>query len=109
MLKYFLLTYSVTAPYKLDSDIAKANNVRDAIAEVDEWKKLEKVETTFSGIMEIPDTTETEKRRAAKRNVKNVFKPILQRYEAEELDVSIYCAIMVEDMGDVYEFTIVNN
>lgn len=109
MLQYFLLTYSVYAPYKIQEDIDKANRVRDSIAETHHWNKLKSVETTFSGVMDISGDNQSSMRKSAIKNVKDVFLPILEKHNVKINDVKISCAIMVEDVGEAYEFIVENN
>ncbi|MET3813320.1 hypothetical protein [Pantoea sp. UYEF8] len=108
MQKDFLLTYSVGNKYPLDEDREKADKVRRDIAQLTCWKKLDKVETTFSGSMDITGATDSDKKSSAKRNVRDQFIPILSKHGAKSLDVTIYCAIMIASVDGVYEFEVEN-
>lgn len=108
MQKEFLLTYSVGNKYALDEDREKADKVRRDIAQLTCWKKLDKVETTFSGNMDITGVTDSDKKFSAKRKVRDQFVPILVKHGAKNLDVTIYCAIMLAGVDGVYEFEIEN-
>jgi hypothetical protein len=106
MNRNFLLTYSVRASTDIPSDLEKAEKVRNKIAALDCWKKLENVETTFTGTMSITGHSDSDKKSSAKTAVKNEFEPILREFKASFLDVVIYCAIMIESVNEPYEFVI---
>lgn len=106
MLNNFLLTYSVKAQSVLDSDKEKANKVRDDIAELDCWSKLDEVETTFSGKMNVNGSSDNERKSSAKKQVDDVFLPILKKHDAASYDVKIYCAMMVGNIDLPFEFIV---
>lgn len=109
MQKDFLLTYSVKNKYpNIDTDREKADKVRREIAQLTCWNKLEEVETTFTGNMDINGATDSEKKSSAKKNIRDQFIPILAKHGAKTLDVTIYCAIMIAGVGGVYEFEVEN-
>lgn len=108
MQKEFLLTYSVGNKFPIEKDREKADKVRRDIAQLTCWKKLDKVETTFFGSMDITGVTDSDKKTSAKRNVRDQFIPILAKHEAVSLDVTIYCAIMLAGVDGVYEFEVEN-
>lgn len=110
MLKDFLLTYSVKNKFpKIESDREKADKIRRDIAELTCWNKLKNVETTFSGDMDITGASDADKKSSAKRNIRSEFIPIMKLHGARSLDVTIYCAIMIEGVSGVYEFEIENS
>jgi len=110
MLKGFLLTYSVKNKYpKIESDKEKADKIRRDIADLTCWNKLENVETTFSGTMDINGISDSDKKSCARRHIRSEFIPIMKQHGAKSLDVTIYCAIMIEGVSGVYEFEIENS
>ncbi|WHS97805.1 MAG: hypothetical protein LZT29_00682 [Pantoea stewartii] len=108
MFQNFLLTYSVKAQSVISSDQEKAAKVRNDIAELTCWTKLEEVETTFSGRAYITGTNDSEKKSSAKAEIEEQFLPILKKHDAYSYDVKIYCAMMLEYLDKPFEFIIKN-
>ncbi|EHK4786560.1 TPA: hypothetical protein NJ546_004447 [Vibrio parahaemolyticus] len=108
---HFLLTYSVKAQYPiLEDDVKKANKVRDKIADISQWDKLENVETTFKGSIYLYDfdSIQTKKNDAVKE-IKNNFLPILKECQSGRLDVRIDCAMLVDGLGECLMFEVIND
>lgn len=108
MYQNFLLTYSVKAQTVVSSDKEKAEKVRNDIAELTCWTKLEEVETTFSGRAYISGATESLKKSSAKDEIEEQFLPILKKHDASSYDVKIHCAMMIENLDKPFEFIIKN-
>ena len=108
MFQNFLLTYSVKAQTVASSDQEKAAKVRNDIADLSCWTKLEEVETTFSGRAYITGTTDSEKKSSAKGEIEEQFLPILKKHGANYYDVKIHCAMMIEYLDKPFEFIIKN-
>lgn len=106
MLSYFLLSYSVIPQTDYSSAIEKANKVRRAIAEITQWEKSEKNETTFMGIITIEGDSKDSRMKSSIREIKEAFKPILKQYDASSDDVVIYCSMMVEGIDKYFEFEV---
>lgn len=103
---YFLLTYSVKAQSDYPEDIKKADKVRSDIAKIDEWDKSENNETTFMGTISVSGPTDTSRRNSAKKEVESKFLKILEDHLAYEIDVIIYCSMMIESVDRYFEFDV---
>ncbi|MCU8005264.1 hypothetical protein [Shewanella sp. SM96] len=104
----FLLTYSVhPQDPSYQSDVDKAGKVRNDIAKIKKWDKLDDVETTFVGNMLVLGDT-NHKRKLAELEVKSQFIPILKEHKSGSLDVIIHCALMVDGLGQAMTFDVVN-
>ncbi|WP_337241751.1 hypothetical protein [Proteus faecis] len=103
---YFLLTYSVKAQTGYESDIKKAEKVRNDIAKITEWDKSENNETTFMGVISANGVTEESRKNFAKKEVESKFLEILKEHDASKYDVIIYCSMMIESAARYFEFEI---
>lgn len=102
-LHYFLLTYSVKANESRDQDTA--DNVRKDIAKIEnDWDKEEDVETTFTGILKLTATSNTERIKQAEKLIEQKFVPILEEHNAKKVTIS--CALMVEELGKATSFDV---
>lgn len=108
MFTNFLLTYSVRAQTSVSSDKEKADSVRDEIADLDIWTKLDTVETTFAGRMYVTGLSDSDKKKKAVANVEEVFLPILKKHLASRYDVQITCAILTGNIEQPFEFVVKN-
>ncbi|HCR2009267.1 TPA: hypothetical protein ONC52_001058 [Enterobacter asburiae] len=108
MFTNFLLTYSVRAQTSASSDKEKADSVRDEIADLDVWTKLETVETTFAGKMYVTGLSVSDKKKKAVANVEEVFLPILKKHSAYSYDVQITCALLTGNIEQPFEFVVKN-
>jgi hypothetical protein len=88
------------------SDKEKADSVRDEIADLDVWTKLETVETTFAGKMYVPGLSDSDKKKKAVGNVEEVFLPILKKHSAYSNDVQITCALLTGNIEQPFEFVV---
>lgn len=95
---HFLLTYSVHPSTNFTSDVEKANKVRNDIAKIEAWEKLENVETVLTGEISLYGI-DSDKRKDAQKEVDKQFVSILKRHEAKSNDVTISCALMVDGLG----------
>ncbi|MCT8869297.1 hypothetical protein AAEH72_16115 [Shewanella xiamenensis] len=108
MKHHFLLTYSVHPVDSGDSqDVEKANKVRNDIAKIEAWEKLDNVETVFTGDMSLHGEN-LAKRRLARITVEELFVPILENHRASKYYVKISCALMVDGLGQPIIFNVEN-
>lgn len=108
MLNNFLLTYSVQAQGNLDSNKDTASNVRDEIARLNCWDKLDEVETTFTGKIDVSGSSDSERKKSAIRAVEEQFQPFLKKHHASSRNVKIFCAMMLDNVDIPFDFTIEN-
>lgn len=108
MLNNFLLTYSVKAQDYLESNKEKASKVRDEIAELNCWDKLDEVETTFRGEINASGSLDSERKKSAIRAVEEQFQPVLKKHHASSHKVKIFCAMMLDNVDIPFYFTIEN-
>lgn len=103
---FFLLTYSVSPcdPQK-QRDQNHADSLRQKLnrIELDDWKKLESVETAFSGMIRINEAPLEKKREEAQEIVSDKFKEVMRSLDAFT-STRIKVALMVQGLGDVIEF-----
>ncbi|GBO49472.1 hypothetical protein MFFDBJGM_02490 [Pectobacterium versatile] len=102
----FILTYSVVAQSTLNSDKEKAQKVRDKIATLGDWNKLTDVDTVFTGNINAYGIDDTAKKKQAKLIVTNEILPILKEFTAPKTDVIVYCAMMLDNVKQPFEFDI---
>lgn len=104
----FLLTYSVSPSIEQNRDHQnQAVRLRQKLnrVELDEWTKLESVETAFSGVMHLSDSILSKKRQEAQDIAWNQFKDVMDSLEAYR-DTSVNVALMVQGLGDLIEFSV---
>lgn len=106
MFQNFLLTYSVKAVTDHEIDIQKASKVRSDIADIKIWDKANDVETTFLGTMEVSGFSESAKKQNAVKQVRDEFRPILEKHNARADDVLIHCVMMLKNIELPFHFTI---
>lgn len=105
---HFLLTYSVHPVDSSDAqDVEKANKVRNDIAKIGDWEKLDNIETVFAGDMALFGEN-LSKRRQARIQVEELFVPILENHRASKYHVKISCALMVDGLGQPIIFNVEN-
>lgn len=102
----FLLTYSVSPSN--DSNQHHQNQavrLRQKLnrVELDDWTKLESVETAFSGSVHLSESILEKKRQEAQDIAWNQFKDVMDSLEAYH-DTAVTVAMMVQGLGDVIEF-----
>lgn len=105
---HFLLTYSVHPQDPDDNiDVDKANKVRNDIAKINVWRKLDDVETVFTGEMNLTGDNVTMRARAISK-VRDKFEDILREHGAKSAYVKINCVLMVDGLGTpiIFEVTI---
>ncbi|MGC1020252.1 hypothetical protein WKH71_05245 [Pantoea agglomerans] len=103
----FLLTYSVKAPSEKAEDIQKASKVRVEIADIEFWSKHNDVETTFMGSMVVDGYADSTKKNNAINKVTEKLLPILKKHSLKSGDVKIYCVMMLQNLEQPFDFTIV--
>lgn len=104
----FLLTYSVSPSIESDREHqSQAVRLRQKLnrIELDDWVKLESVETAFSGTMYLSESTLSKKREEAQNLVWKQFKNIMDSLNAYS-DTTVNVALMVQGLGDHAEFTV---
>lgn len=102
----FLLTYSVS-PYK-ETDRLHQNQairLRQKLnrIEIEEWIKLETVETAFKGVINLSEATITQKRNEAENIAWNQIKGVMDSLGAYK-DTTVHVAMMVQGFGELIEF-----
>lgn len=104
----FLLTYSVSPSIESDREHqSQAVRLRQKLnrIQLDDWVKLESVETAFSGAMYLSESTLSKKREEAQNLVWKQFKNIMDSLNAYS-DTTVNVALMVQGLGDHAEFTV---
>lgn len=104
---YFMLTYSVhqSAPNSQRAE-ESADSVRNKIAEFKrEWDKVDQIETTFTGVMAVTGTNETDRKADARNQIRAKIKPILKEVP-ESYRPTVNVALMIEDNGNFIEFEV---
>ncbi len=103
----FLFTYTVSPKDSTATKIALADTVRKNIAslKVDEWTKLASVETTFSGVFYLTNSTINGKRTEAEKLVKNTLREVIDKQNAY-LQILVDVALMVDGLGEHIEFRV---
>lgn len=103
----FMFTYSVSP--NGDSTYAEktADKVRRSIASIHllDWQKLDHVETTFAGYLQLKSFSTTDKRAEALEFVTDQMRSVLLHAEAFN-DVWVSVALMVDGLGRHQEFVI---
>lgn len=102
----FLLTYSVS-PYA-ETDRAHQNQavrLRQKLnrMEIEEWVKLETVETAFKGVVHLSETTLVQKRNEAENIAWTQIKEVMESLGAYK-DTTVHVAMMVQGLGDLIQF-----
>ncbi len=103
----FLFTYSVSPMDDEDRKIKLADKVRRNIAEIemDNWQKLDDVETTFTGKVNLQNTTVNGKRDEAEQIVIDALREVVDDHDAYHATwVSV--ALMVNGLGEYIKFKI---
>lgn len=104
----FLLTYSVSPAIESDREHQnQAVRLRQKLnrIELEDWIKLESVETAFSGTMYLSESTLSKKREEAQNIVWNQFKDIMDSLNAYS-DTKVNVALMVQGLGDHIELAV---
>lgn len=103
----FLFTYTVSPKDSTTTKITLADNVRKNIAslKVHEWTKLATVETTFSGVVYLTNSTTNGKRTEAEKLIKNILREVIDKQHAY-LHISVDVALMVNGLGEHIEFKV---
>ncbi len=103
--KKFLFTYSVIARSSYEQDERAANTVRDRIAtaKVRGWRKLENVETAFTGEFSVEGGTPRERRNHATRQVEKVIKEKFEGVSPHDAP-TVQVALFVDDLDGIIEF-----
>lgn len=103
----FLFTYSVSPIGDEDKEIKIADKVRKKIAEIekDGWQKLDDVETTFTGKVNLQNTTLKGKRDEAEEIVKDALREVIDYYDAYH-DTWVSVALMINGLGEYVSFRI---
>ncbi|MFF7108858.1 hypothetical protein [Pseudomonas sichuanensis] len=102
----FLLTYSVSPYTETDRQHQnQAVRLRQKLnrIEVEEWVKLETVETAFKGTVHLNETTITQKRSEAENIAWQQFKEVMDSLGAYK-DTTVHVAMMVQGLGELIEF-----
>ncbi|MEW5669075.1 hypothetical protein AB1288_22475 [Pseudomonas putida] len=102
----FLLTYSVS-PYTETDRVHQNQAVRlrqklNRI-EIEEWVKLETVETSFKGVVHLSETIIQQKRNEAEHIAWTHIKDVMDSLGAYK-DTTVHVAMMVQGLGDLIEF-----
>ena len=100
---HFLFTYSVSPNGTDDKEKVAADKVRKKIAELNQWEKLEDVETAFVGRLSLSSSNLDDKRSEAVEVVKDVLRDIVEELDAYS-DVWINVALSVDGLGKHIEF-----
>lgn len=104
----FLLTYSVSPS---DNDNREHQNhavrVRQKLnrVEIENWIKLEDVETAFKGIVHLSDSIISKKREEAETHVRDELKAVMRSLDAY-FETRIDVVMMVQGLGETIEFHI---
>ena len=98
---YFLFTYSVSVAGSHEVELA--DKVRRKIAKLEQWKKLERVETAFSGELYLIADTVSAKRKEAQSDVKEAINKIVDDSDALN-SVYVNVALLVDGLGEYIEF-----
>ncbi|CAJ1866007.1 MULTISPECIES: hypothetical protein [Aeromonas] len=101
----FLFTYSVSPLNTNHKVVEQADKVRKKIAELNQWTKLDSVETTFVGELYLVESTLDGKRREAENDVTNVLKDLLDEMDAYS-SVWVDVALLVDGLGEHIEFKV---
>ncbi|WDU60771.1 hypothetical protein LRS56_18090 [Pseudomonas poae] len=102
----FLLTYSVS-PYTETDRVHQnqAARLRQKLnrVEIEDWVKLETVETAFKGVVHLSETTITQKRNEAENIAWNQIKGVMDSLGVYK-ETTVHVALMVQELGDLIEF-----
>ncbi|ENB9667494.1 MULTISPECIES: hypothetical protein [Pseudomonas] len=104
----FLLTYSVSPAIEQDREHQnQAARLRQKLnrVELEDWTKLQSVETAFSGIMHLSQSILSKKRQEAQDIAWNQFKDVMDSLGAYR-DTNIHVALMVQGLGELIELSI---
>lgn len=98
---YFLFTYSVSPYSDEDRKVKLADKVRRNIAEIemDNWQKLEDVETTFTGTVNLQSSTMSGKRDEAEQIVRDALREVIDEHGAYS-ETWVNVALMVSGLGE---------
>jgi wobble nucleotide-excising tRNase len=90
-----------------DREIKLADKVRKKIAEIERhnWQKLNDVETTFTGKVNLQSISVKDKRDEAKKIVEDALREVVDDYGVY-LDIWISVALMVNGLGGTISFRI---
>ncbi|ATP49857.1 hypothetical protein ACF8Q9_08470 [Pseudomonas sp. TYF_15] len=102
----FLLTYSVSPYTETDRQHQnQAVRLRQKLnrIEIEEWNKLETVETAFKGVVHLSETTITQKRNEAEDIAWNQIKEVMESLGAYK-DTTVHVVMMVQGLGEIIEF-----
>ncbi|EKO3807900.1 hypothetical protein NTE05_005175 [Vibrio harveyi] len=102
---HFLLTYSVSPCRSGDKESRAADKVRRKIAELEEWRKLDNVETAFAGQLYLVSSDIEDKRSEAEEDVTKVFRAVVDELDAYS-DVWVSVALSVDKLGACIEFRV---
>ncbi len=102
---HFLLTYSVSPCGSGDKESRAADKVRRKIAELEEWRKLDNVETAFAGQLYLVSSDIEDKRSEAEEDVTKVFRAVVDELDAYS-DVWVSVALSVDKLGACIEFRV---
>lgn len=102
----YLFTYTVSP--LVNGTEADAQKVRRAIRDIKKngWEKLDKLETTFAGEIDIPAYSTDGKRSDAKKQVTIVLKAARDSVDVNGSQVDIHVALLVDKLGSYIGFTI---
>jgi hypothetical protein len=104
----FLLTYNVSPAIETDREHQnQAARLRQKLnrVELEDWTKLESVETAFSGFMHLSESIHTTKRHAAQDLAWSRFKGVMDSLGAYR-DTTVNVALMIQGLGEAIEFSI---
>jgi hypothetical protein len=104
----FLLTYSVSPTIETNREHQnQAVRLRHKLnrVQLDDWTKLESVETAFSGVMHLSESILSSKRQEAQDIVWYQFKNVMDSLEAYR-DTGVNVALMVQGLDDVIKFSV---
>lgn len=104
----FLLTYSVSPSDNDDrAHQNQAARVRQKLnrVEIDNWIKLQDVETAFKGVVYLSDSILAKKRDEAETHIRDELKAVMKSLDAY-LETRIEVVMMVQGLGGTIEFHI---
>ncbi|MBA5236682.1 hypothetical protein H2Y54_08975 [Pectobacterium aroidearum] len=103
----FLLTYSTSPHRDNDIDIRIADKLRKKLAEINEkdWRKLDEVETTYIGKVDLKSAGVDNKRNEAEKIIKDIFREKIDENDAYNY-TWVNIALMVNGLGEHIEVCI---
>lgn len=108
---HFIFTYQVIAKeskflfISIGSDKALAEEVRKEAAKINKigWKKIEGIDTAFSGVFTL---VKINKMIEAENLVREALGEVLEKYQASD-KIEINVALMVDGLGECMEFIVI--